>query len=61
MTKTWNHQVAERRMVIHFDKGKPDWVIGIAWLNSTLYIGLFIYIEFHFVKESGQALKEGER
>lgn len=29
-------------------KGMPNWVFGVAWLNRTLYVGFWIYLELHF-------------
>lgn len=35
-------------MGIVITKGKPQWVIGVAWLDGILYIGLLIYIALKF-------------
>jgi len=33
-------------------KGMPEWVFGIAWLNNTLYIGLWIFVALHFRRKN---------
>ena len=33
-------------------KDKPKWVVGIAWIEHTLYIGLIIYLAFKFKEVS---------
>lgn len=36
--------------MIKIKKGNTNWLVGIAWLDNTLYIGIIIYIALKFKK-----------